>query len=71
MLQKILLGLVSAYQAILRPFLGASCRFTPSCSEYAKEAIQKYGAWKGFGFALKRLISCYPGSKKPVFDPVP
>ena len=62
--------LVRAYQLALSPFAGGACRFTPSCSEYAIEAIQEHGAVRGMGLALKRVSRCHPlGSSG--FDPVP
>ena len=62
--------LVRAYQLALSPFAGGACRFTPSCSEYAIEAIQEHGALRGLGLALRRVGRCHPlGSSG--FDPVP
>ena len=62
--------LVRAYELALSPFAGGACRFTPSCSEYAIEAIQEHGALRGLGLALRRVGRCHPlGSSG--FDPVP
>jgi len=62
--------LVRAYQLALSPFAGGACRFTPSCSEYAIQAIQEHGAVRGLGLALRRVGRCHPlGSSG--FDPVP
>ena len=62
--------LVRAYQLALSPFAGGACRFPPSCSEYAIQAIQEHGALRGLGLALKRVGRCHPlGSSG--FDPVP
>lgn len=62
--------LVRAYQLVLSPFAGGACRFTPSCSEYAIEAIQEHGAVRGLALALGRVSRCHPlGSSG--FDPVP
>ena len=62
--------LVRAYQLALSPFAGGACRFTPSCSDYAIQAIQEHGAVRGLGLALKRVGRCHPlGSSG--FDPVP
>ncbi|MGC4056773.1 MAG: membrane protein insertion efficiency factor YidD [Chitinophagaceae bacterium] len=52
------------------PFLGANCRYTPTCSEYANEAIRKYGPAKGAWMALKRILSCNPWGGSG-YDPVP
>jgi putative membrane protein insertion efficiency factor len=64
------LAVVRAYQACLRPFLGGSCRFYPSCSNYACEAIERYGAARGARLSLRRLLRCHPFSPGGV-DPVP
>jgi uncharacterized protein len=62
--------LVRAYQLALSPFAGGACRFTPSCSEYAIQAIQEHGVARGLGLALRRVSRCHPlGSSG--FDPVP
>jgi len=66
----IFLALIRLYQWILSPFLGASCRYTPTCSAYAAEAIQKWGPFKGGWLALKRIGSCRPGGGHG-YDPVP
>lgn len=55
-----LVGLVRGYQITLSPFLGSSCRFTPTCSRYAIEAIEKHGAIKGGLFSTRRLLRCHP-----------
>jgi putative membrane protein insertion efficiency factor len=62
--------LITAYQKLLSPMLPRSCRFYPSCSEYAKQAIQKYGIVKGGWLALKRIARCHPGNPGGL-DPVP
>jgi len=61
---------IRAYQLLLSPVLGVNCRFTPSCSCYALEAIEKHGTCKGTYFALHRLCRCHPFAK-PGYDPVP
>jgi putative membrane protein insertion efficiency factor len=58
--EKLLLGLVMVYRITISPLLGPKCRFVPSCSEYAVEAIQTHGPWKGGWFTLKRLAKCHP-----------
>lgn len=62
--------LIRVYQAVISPLLPSVCRFKPSCSEYALEAVQKYGALKGSYMALRRLLRCHPFSKKHGWDPV-
>jgi putative membrane protein insertion efficiency factor len=66
----IAIALITAYQKLLSPMLPRSCRFYPSCSEYAKQAIQKYGIVRGGWLALKRIARCHPGNPGGL-DPVP
>ncbi len=64
-------GLITLYQHAISPLLGgAKCRYTPSCSAYTKEALQKHGAWKGIGLSIRRISSCRPGGGSG-YDPVP
>ncbi len=62
--------LIRAYQWILSPLLGPKCRFTPTCSHYAAEAIKKYGIFKGGWLSLKRIGRCHPWGGQG-YDPVP
>jgi putative membrane protein insertion efficiency factor len=66
-----LLGSIRFYQACISPVMPSVCRFHPSCSAYAFEAVQTWGAWKGGRLALARLVRCQPWSKKFGYDPVP
>ncbi|MCE5270368.1 membrane protein insertion efficiency factor YidD [bacterium] len=59
-LQAVLLALVFLYQRLVSPFLPPSCRFYPSCSEYARQSVSKYGPFKGAWRALRRLSRCHP-----------
>jgi putative membrane protein insertion efficiency factor len=61
---------VRFYQTAISPMLPPSCRYYPSCSNYAIEAIEKYGAWKGGWMAVKRIGRCHP-LRPGGFDPVP
>ena len=61
---------IKSYQIIISPLLGPSCRFTPTCSQYAVEAIQKYGPLKGSWLSFKRIIKCHPWGGSG-YDPVP
>lgn len=70
-MKKIFLALIWFYQHAISPYTPPSCRFTPTCSAYATEAIQKYGALKGGYLALRRLLRCHPFYKGDFFDPVP
>lgn len=69
-MRRILLGLIRAYQVLLSPFLGSQCRFTPSCSRYAAEAIGKHGTLRGSWLAIRRILRCHPFCPGG-FDPVP
>ncbi len=65
-----LVALITVYQKLLSPWLPDSCRFTPTCSQYAKEAMLKYGLLRGLGLSLKRLSKCHPFHAGG-YDPVP
>ena len=69
-MKKLFLLLIRFYQKAISPHFPACCRFRPTCSAYAYEAIQKYGALKGGYLALKRLLRCHPFYKGDSFDPV-
>ena len=66
----LLLSFLRVYQVFLSPFFGGACKFYPSCSNYAYQAITRHGARRGFVLALRRLLRCRPFSKGG-FDPVP
>ncbi|MCI0508931.1 MULTISPECIES: membrane protein insertion efficiency factor YidD [Chromohalobacter] len=66
----LMIGLLRGYQYVISPLLGPRCRFWPSCSQYAVEAIQIHGPLKGGWLALKRILKCHPGHPGGV-DPVP
>jgi len=68
--KHILLFLIRAYRYLLSPWWGGQCRFTPTCSEYAAEAIDQYGAVKGSWLAARRVGCCLPWHAGG-FDPVP
>jgi putative membrane protein insertion efficiency factor len=70
-MKTVFLSLIRFYQRYVSPSFPARCRFSPTCSAYAFEAIQKYGAWKGGFLALKRLLRCHPFYKGDWYDPVP
>ena len=70
-MKTILLAIIRFYQRKISPFFPARCRFRPTCSAYAMEAIGKYGAWKGGILALKRFLRCNPFYKGDIYDPVP
>ncbi len=64
------IALIKLYQWILSPLLGPKCRFTPSCSHYAIEALKKYGFFKGGWLAIRRISRCHPWGGQG-YDPVP
>ena len=70
-MKHLLLALIRLYRRGISPYTPASCRFTPTCSAYAYEAICKYGALKGCFLALRRLLRCHPFYKGNPYDPVP
>ena len=59
-LTQILIGLIKGYKLIISPYLGPSCRYLPTCSEYSIEALKTYGLLKGTLMSLKRILSCHP-----------
>jgi uncharacterized protein len=65
-----LLLLIRAYQLFLSPLLGPACRFSPTCSAYAAEAIERFGAIKGGYLAVRRILRCHPFARAGL-DPVP
>ena len=69
-LARLAVGLIRAYQRVLSPTLGRNCRFAPSCSTYAAEAITRHGAVRGTGLAMRRLARCQPLTEGG-YDPVP
>ena len=70
MLRFCVLKFIRLYQILLSPILGTKCRFTPSCSVYATEAIEKYGLRRGGWHAIKRIMRCHPWGGSG-YDPVP
>ena len=70
-MKRLLLKLIRFYQTSISPFFPPRCRFTPTCSQYALEAIEKYGAAKGGWLAFKRLMCCNPFNHQCPYDPVP
>jgi len=68
--KPLLLLLLRSYQYAVRPLLGANCRFYPSCSDYAKEAIERHGALRGLWLSVRRVAKCHPYHPGG-FDPVP
>ena len=69
-MRKIISGIIGLYRYLVSPVLGPSCRFTPTCSEYAQTAVMRFGVLKGGWIAIKRIVSCHPWGKSG-YDPVP
>ena len=69
-MKKFLLAAIRFYRRNISPLRKPCCRFIPTCSEYALEAVEKYGPWKGAWLALRRLLKCHPFHKGG-YDPVP
>ena len=70
-MKRILVRLIRFYQRSISPGLPPRCRFIPTCSQYALEAVERYGAVKGGWLALRRFLRCHPFYKGPLYDPVP
>ena len=69
-MKKLLLSLIRFYRKAISANRPSCCRFTPTCSQYAIEAIEKYGAIKGSYMAIRRILRCHPFSGKSGYDPV-
>ena len=69
-MKRFLLALIRFYRRNISPLRKPCCRYIPTCSEYALEAVEKYGPWKGSWLALKRFLRCHPFHKGG-YDPVP
>lgn len=68
-MQTLLIALIRAYRFVLSPWVGGQCRFEPTCSVYAMQALELYGAWRGSWLAIRRLLRCHPlcpGGEDPV-----
>ena len=70
-MKKLLLSLIRFYRRSISPLFPPSCRFVPTCSQYALEANETYGAARGGWLALKRFLRCHPFHKGGWYDPVP
>ena len=73
-MRALLIALIRGYQWFISPLLGNHCRFYPSCSQYAREAIERHGALRGVWLAMRRVARCHPwhpGGVDPVPEPSP
>jgi len=69
-MKQLIILLIKSYQKVVSPLLGSRCRYYPSCSSYAIEALEKHGFFKGFWLAIKRISRCHPLAEGGL-DPVP
>jgi putative membrane protein insertion efficiency factor len=69
-MKSLLIALIDGYKLLLSPFFGTQCRFYPTCSSYAREAIETHGSFRGSWLALRRILKCHPWHPGGV-DPVP
>ena len=70
-LVALLIFLIQLYRLLISPLFPGKCRFTPTCSEYTREALTEWGLVKGSWLSMKRILSCHPLSKKWGYNPVP
>ncbi len=70
-LRYVALLLITLYQNLLSPLKRPCCRFHPTCSAYAREALQQHGFWRGGWLTARRLLRCHPFHRGPHYDPVP
>ncbi len=69
-MKTLFLAIISLYKVAVSPLIGPRCRFYPSCSAYAVEAVERYGAARGMGLAVRRILRCHPLNPGG-YDPVP
>ena len=67
---SILIGIIKVYKMFISPYLAPSCRYLPTCSQYAIDCLRTYGLTKGLFKASKRVLSCHPFSRRDSFDPL-
>lgn len=70
LLAAALRGLIRLYQLAVSPWLGPTCRYAPTCSDFCREALQKHGLWRGGWLGLRRILRCHPWGNHG-YDPVP
>lgn len=70
-LNVLIMSLIRLYRSWVSPLLGPNCRFHPTCSAYALEALESHGLWQGGWLALRRIMRCHPFYRGPFVDPVP
>lgn len=70
-MKRLFQALIKGYTFLMSPLLGSNCRYHPTCSAYAHEALEKHGVLKGLALTFRRIFRCHPWSKHPYKDPVP
>ncbi|MDE7309306.1 MAG: membrane protein insertion efficiency factor YidD [Lachnospiraceae bacterium] len=70
-MKRILICIICFYRKFISPIKAGHCRYTPTCSQYAIEALEKYGVFHGTYLAIRRILRCHPFSKRSGYDPVP
>lgn len=71
MIKRIMLACIRFYRCAISPYTPSHCRYNPTCSAYAMQAIEKYGALRGGWLAFRRILRCHPFSHRNPYDPVP
>ena len=71
MIARAMMAVIRFYRRRISPCMPPCCKYYPTCSQYALEAIEKYGPWKGGWLALRRFLRCHPFYKGDIYDPVP
>lgn len=69
-MRRLTMGLIRVYQLLISPLMGQHCRYYPTCSHYALEAVDRFGVFKGSNLAIRRLLRCHPWHEGGI-DPVP
>ncbi len=69
-MRKIVIFFIRVYQTVISPYIAQSCRYTPTCSHYSMEAIQRFGVFKGLWLSIRRISRCHPWHEGG-YDPVP
>ncbi|NJN86035.1 MAG: membrane protein insertion efficiency factor YidD [Leptolyngbyaceae cyanobacterium SL_7_1] len=69
-MKPVAIALIRGYRTLISPLFPPTCRFHPTCSQYAIEAIERFGVWRGSGLAVRRIVRCHPFNSGG-YDPVP